>query len=86
MYTYKYPDEAVPEGGARAYGVNLKKEVFGYNLDITLLGIEEDNPYYDAKVEKGQNRAVISSAVARKYHIGAGDELVLKHAGTYGRR
>ena len=78
MYTYKYPDEVVPEGGAQAYGVTLKKEVFGYNLDITLLGIEEDNPYFDAEVKKGQNRVVISSAVARKYHIGAGDELILK--------
>ena len=78
MYTYKYPDEVVPEGGAQAYGVTLKKEVFGYNLDITLLGIEEDNPYFDAEVKKGQNRVVISSAVARKYHIGTGDELILK--------
>lgn len=82
MYTYKYPDEAVPEGGTQAYGVNLKKEVFGYNLDITLLGIEKDNPYFDAKVEKGQNRVVISSAVARKYQIGAGDGLVLKDEGN----
>lgn len=78
MYTYKYPEETVPEGGTQAYGVTLKKEVLGYNLDITLLGIEEDNPYFDAKVEKGQNRVVISSAVARKYQIRAGDELVLK--------
>lgn len=78
MYTYKYPDEVVPEGGAQAYGVTLKKEVFGYNLDITLLGIEEDNPYFDAEIKKGQNRVVISSAVARKYHIGTGDELILK--------
>lgn len=78
MYTYKYPDEAVPKGGEPAYGVTLKKEVFGYNLDVTLLGIEEDNPYFDAEVKKGQNRVVISSAVARKYHIGTGDELILK--------
>lgn len=78
MYTYKYPEETVPEGGTQAYGVTLKKEVLGYNLDITLLGIEEDNPYFDADLEKGQNRVVISSAVARKYHIGVGDELVLK--------
>ncbi len=78
MYTYKYPEEIVPQGGTEAYGVTLKKEVFGYNLDITLLGIEGDNPYFDAGVEKGQNRVLISSAVARKYRIGTGDELVLK--------
>lgn len=47
MYTYKYPEKEVPEGGEAAYGVTLKKEVLGYNLDVTLLGIDRDNPYFD---------------------------------------
>lgn len=78
MYTYKYPEETAPDSGAQAYGVTLKKEILGYDLDVTLLGIEEDNPYFDAGIEKGADRVVISSAVARKYHIGEGEELVLR--------
>ena len=78
MYSYKYPEETVPEGGVEAYGVTLNKESLGYNFDVTLLGIEQDNPYFDTEVKKGQDRVVISSAVARKYHIGIGDELILK--------
>ncbi len=78
MYTYKYPEKTVPEGGEEAYGITLKKEVLGYNLDITLLGIHQDNPYFDASVEKGQSRVLVSSAMAEKYDLKTGEDLVLK--------
>ena len=77
MYSYKYPTEAVPAGGVAAFGKTLKKEVFGYNLDVTLLGIDASNPYFDAAVTKGQNKVIISSAVARKFGLEVGDVLVL---------
>ena len=77
MYTYKCPEEKVPEGGEEAYGVTMKKEVLGYRFDVTLLGIREGNPYFDAPVEKGEDRVLISSAMAQKYGIGEGDILTL---------
>ena len=84
MYTYKYPEKQVPEGGEAAYGVTLKKEVLGYNLDVTLLGIDKNNPYF--KIEEkngdesfcGKNKVQISSSMAQKYHLTTGDDLVLK--------
>ena len=78
MYTYKYPEKEVPEGGTEAFAYSLKREVLGYNLEVTLLGITEDNPYFDVDVEEGENKAVLSSAVAQKYKLGVGDEIVLK--------
>ncbi len=84
MYTYKYPEKEVPEGGEAAYGVTLKKEVLGYNLDVILLGIDPDNPYFEIqKTEEeesfcGKNIVQISSAMAQKYHLDTGDDLVLK--------
>ncbi len=83
MYTYKYPEEQAPEGGEAAYGITLKKEVLGYNLDVTLLGINRDNPYFDIVKDGedsffGENTVQISSAMAQKYHLGVGDDLVLK--------
>lgn len=83
MYRYKYPEKQVPEGGEAAYGVALKKEVLGYNLDVTLLGIDKDNPYFDLVKDGdealcGENTVQISSAMAQKYHLRAGDDLVLK--------
>lgn len=77
MYTYKYPEEEAPEGGTACYAKTLKKEVFGYNLDITVLGIEEGNPYFDAKVKEGKSRGVVSSAMAQKYGLKKGDKVIL---------
>ena len=77
MYTYKYPEKEVPESGEESYAKTLKKEVFGYNLDVTVLGIHEDNPYFNAKVEKGKNKVIISSAMAQKYNLKTGDKVIL---------
>lgn len=83
MYTCKYPGKQVPEGGEAAFGITMKKEVLGHNLDVTLLGIDRDNPYFDIVKDGdqafcGENMVQISSAMAQKYHLRAGDDLVLK--------
>ena len=77
MYTYKYPTEDVPEGGTPAYVENLKKEAYGYNLDVTVLGIDDDNPYFPIATADKKNEIVISSAAAQKFGVKAGDKLVL---------
>lgn len=78
MYTYKYPEEEVVKDGEEAFAKTLKREVHGYNLEVTLLGIKEENPYFDVKVEKAENKVVISSSVSEKYKLGKGDDIVLK--------
>lgn len=77
MYTYKYPTEDVPEGGTPAYVENLKKEAYGYNLDVTVLGIDDDNPYFPIATADKKNEIVISSAAAQKFGVKVGDKLVL---------
>lgn len=77
MYTYKYPEQTVPSGGEAAYVKTLKKEIYGYNLDVTVLGIVEDSKYFAADVKEGKNKVVISTAVAQKYHLSVGDKLIL---------
>ena len=77
MYTYKYPTENVPEGGIPAYVENLKKESYGYNLDVTVLGIDDDNPYFPIVTADKKNEIVISSAAAQKFGVKVGDKLVL---------
>ena len=78
MYTYKYPSDEVPEGGEAVFITSLQKEAFGYTLDITVMGIDDDNPYIDVDTVKGSDSIVISDAVATKYSIGTGDILVLE--------
>lgn len=77
MYTYKYPTEDVPEGGIPAYVENLKKEAYGYNLDVTVLGIDDNNPYFPIVTADKKNEIVISSAAAQKFGVKVGDKLVL---------
>lgn len=77
MYTYKYPTKEVPEGGTPAYAESLKKEAYGYNLDVTVLGIDDDNPYFPVETSNKKNEVVISSAAAQKFGLKVGDKLVL---------
>ncbi|MCH5349050.1 MAG: ABC transporter permease [Oscillospiraceae bacterium] len=78
MYVYKYPEETVPEGSSEAFVKSLKRENLGYNLEVTILGITADNPYFSARPEKGENKVVVSSATAQKFALKIGDDLILK--------
>lgn len=77
MYTYKYPTENPPEGGEAAYAKTLKKEIYGYNWDVTVLGLLKNTKYFDVDLKDGKNRVAISSSFAEKYGYGVGDEIVL---------
>ena len=74
MYSYKYPTEEVPEGGYEAVAEGLKKEIYGYTFDVTLMGIRNDNPFFDTgDLPDNDTDVVLSSAVAEKYHLDVGD-------------
>ena len=77
MYTCKYPSKEVPEGGEACFVRSLQKEQFGYTLDVTVMGIDSDNPYIPAKPIKGKNKIVASDAVADRYGLKIGDKLIL---------
>ena len=57
----------------------MHKEVWGYDLEISLIGIENDNPYFsqDKDLPKAKNKVVISSAMAQKYDLKKGDSIIL---------
>ena len=82
MYTLKYPEKEVPDGGSPALAKTMKKQIYGYNWDVTVLGIEKGNSYFDANVEKGKGKVVASSALAQKYELSVGDEFTLKDEET----
>lgn len=77
MYSLKYPEETVPEGGEGCYSESLSKTFRNFTLDVTILGIDEENPYFDAKAVKGKNKVVIAKALHEKYGLNVGDKLIL---------
>ena len=78
MYTYKYPTEEVPEGGYEAYAKTLKKKIYGYNFDITVMGLTENNPFFDVNLSDSSSKVAISSSITYKYGLDVGDTLTLK--------
>ena len=50
----------------------------GYNLDVAILGIEEDNPFFDVNLTDSKSDVVISSAMAEKYGLKKGDVFVVE--------
>lgn len=78
LYTYKYPEETVPEGGYEAFTKTVKKENMGYNLEVAILGIEEDNPFFAVTLTDSKSEVVISSAMAEKYGLKKGDVFVVE--------
>lgn len=78
MYQYKYPAEAVPEGGYPAYIKGLKKEVFGFPMEVSIIGLTDDNPFFPDFSPNRKDEICISSSVAAKYRLSAGDEFILK--------
>jgi len=78
LYTYKYPEETVPEGGYEAFSKSTKKENLGYNLEVTILGITKENPFFDVEPTDSKNEVVISSAMAEKFEISEGEVLVVE--------
>lgn len=78
LYQYKYPISEVPEGGFAAYMEGLKQEVLGYDMEVTLIGLSEENPFFPEITSKRKNELSISSSVAQKYGLSAGDEFILR--------
>ena len=80
MYLYKYPEAEAPAGGHGAIALSMKKAILGYNMDVTVLGLAQDNPFFDAAPPESMSRVQISSAMAQKYGLKAGDVFTVEDA------
>lgn len=77
MYSLKYPQKEVPEEGEACYVKSLSKTAMGYTINVSVIGIDEENKYYDTEPVKGKDSIVIGKSVQQKYGLHIGDELML---------
>ncbi len=77
MYTGRFLEENVPEGGEACLLQSLSITKFGYTLDVSLMGITENSRFFDARPANNKNSLVIGSSLATKYGLARGDILVL---------
>ncbi len=76
-YLLKYPEGKIPEGAQACYSESLSKTALGFTLDVTVIGIDADNRYFEARPSDRENSIVIGKSVATKYGLTAGDSLTL---------
>jgi ABC-type lipoprotein release transport system permease subunit len=76
-YAYELAEEKadVPPGAQGAFTHTFAAESHGYVRDVPFIGIAPGNTYFDAPVEGLDGSVVISSAVASRFGLQAGDEL-----------
>ncbi len=82
MYTYKYPDSKVPEGGTEAYSQSFKMNNLGYQMDVTMMGIANDNSYFHVSLSDNQSDVSISSAMAQKFGLKEEDSFIIEDGDT----
>lgn len=78
MYVYKYPVQSVPEESYPAVVKALKKEVLGYDMEISVVGLTADNPFFPAITSHAEDEISLSSSVAGKYGLSVGDSMTLR--------
>lgn len=78
MYQYKYPTDFPPVDGTEAYIEGLNKENLGYDMEISIIGLTKENPYFPTITSKTKSEISISTSMASKYNLKVGEELILK--------
>ena len=70
----------IPPNTEEGYVEKLKKEAWGYEIDVTLLGIRPGNPYFPFDIPQGENEVIISTSAMRKFNLSKGDTITLHEA------
>lgn len=77
MYVLKYPMETPPEDSEACFVKNLSMNYLDYSLDVNIIGIDDDNKYYNFKTSGNKKELVIASSTAQKYDLKVGDTFIL---------
>ncbi|MCR5774945.1 MAG: ABC transporter permease [Lachnospiraceae bacterium] len=77
MYMLKYSEMDIPKDAEAAYAYTCRKKTMGLNFDVTILGIDEDNRFFDVDPGKSRMDVVVSNAFAEKFGLKKGEEFVV---------
>ncbi len=75
MYLCKYPEKEVPTGGEEAFVKTLTTDFMGNVLDVTVIGLTDNSKYFDARPEKGENKAIVNNSLVERYGYKIGDKV-----------
>ena len=77
MYVLKYPMKEAPKDAEACFMKNLSMKYLDYSLDVNMIGIDEDNTFYNFKTSGNKKELVVASSTAQKYDLHVGDTFIL---------
>ncbi|MBR0485121.1 MAG: ABC transporter permease [Oscillospiraceae bacterium] len=80
MYLYKYPEDSVPAGGESAYLETLTIPCYDYTLDVSVIGLNPNSRYFEARPAKSQNKIIINNSLQERFRLNPGDTFTLNNA------
>lgn len=81
-YALKYPEKNVPAGGEGVYQESLSIDCMGYQLDVSVIGLDGKSRFFDAKPEKGKSKAVVNRSLVQRFGFAVGDKITLEDRTT----
>ena len=77
MYLYKYPEETVPKDGESAYIETLTIPCYDYTLDVSVIGLNPNSRYFEARPSESKNKVVINNSLHERFKLNPGDTFTL---------
>lgn len=77
MYSLKYQPDNIPKNSTECYAETLSCTFMNNNLDVSLFGLTDDNPYFEFEIPDEKNTVVIGSGTAWKFGLDKGEQITL---------
>lgn len=77
MYSLKYQLDEIPLDSIECYTETLSGSFMGNDLDVSILGLNDNNKYFDFRIPDKKNTMVIGSGTAWKFGLNKGDIFTL---------
>ena len=78
MYSLKYELDEVPSDATESYAKTLSKTTLGYDMDVTIVGTNDNNNYFKFNPPKDENKIILGTSAAKKFGVKAGDKITLR--------
>lgn len=78
MYSLKYELDEVPSDATESYAKTLSKTTLGYDMDVTIVGTNDNNNYFKFNPPKNENKIILGTSAAKKFGVKAGDKITLR--------
>lgn len=77
LYTYKYTPDDIQDGAEPIIINSYTKEAMGVQMNVSIIGIDSENKYFNYDMSSDKDSIVLSSSAAQKFNLGKDDEFTV---------